>query len=105
MVAAEVTRRAVARGCQEIRLVTSAATVPRDFSDTLSTLKARMECQQRGDCHAVHDFFGKNHFDTATQWQPDPLAHLMGMQMLGRGGFEIVAVKKKRGIVECIQAR
>src|SRR2546428_6075848 len=35
MVAAEVTRRTVARTCQEIRLVTSAATGPGDFSDTL----------------------------------------------------------------------
>src|SRR2546427_7908827 len=34
MVAAEVTRRTVARAGQEIRLVTSAATVPGDFSDT-----------------------------------------------------------------------
>jgi len=35
-VAAEVTRWTVARPHQEIRLVTSAATVPGDFSDTLS---------------------------------------------------------------------
>src|SRR5207245_9186563 len=34
VVAAEVTRRTVARAGQEIRLVTSAATVPGDFSDT-----------------------------------------------------------------------
>src|SRR5437870_8919443 len=46
MVAAEVTRRTVARTCQEIRLVTSAATGPGDFSDTLLDAALRPAPQQ-----------------------------------------------------------
>src|SRR5438552_4462670 len=46
MVAAEVTRRTVARACQEVRLVTSAATGPGDFSDT-SLGRARLSSARR----------------------------------------------------------
>src|SRR5713101_7063532 len=45
MVAAEVTRRTVARAGQELRLVTSAATGPGDFPDTLPLGERRSLCR------------------------------------------------------------
>src|SRR5438445_12416239 len=49
MVAAEVTRRTIARACQELRLVTSAATVTGDFSDRLfQSLSATKDALHQG---------------------------------------------------------